>query len=78
MASLKSHRGIQLLTQSQLLGPWFVLQNRVPAQMLTEYPSQLLGPLSELYGRSRVLQLANMWYLGSSLRFSRGSDVHDV
>lgn len=23
-----------------------------------------LGPLSELYGRSRVLQLANLWYLG--------------
>ncbi|KAI0788016.1 MFS polyamine transporter [Fomes fomentarius] len=23
----------------------------------------ILGPLSELYGRSRVLQLANMWYL---------------
>ncbi|GBE85551.1 Efflux pump vrtL [Sparassis crispa] len=23
----------------------------------------LLGPLSELYGRSRVLQLANLWYL---------------
>ncbi|KAF8333792.1 MFS polyamine transporter [Amanita rubescens] len=23
----------------------------------------LLGPLSELYGRSRVLQIANMWYL---------------
>lgn len=23
-----------------------------------------LGPLSEIYGRSRVLQLANLWYLG--------------
>jgi hypothetical protein len=23
-----------------------------------------LGPMSELYGRSRVLQVANMWYLG--------------
>ena len=25
-----------------------------------------LGPLSELYGRSRVLQIANLWYLGTS------------
>lgn len=24
----------------------------------------VLGPFSEMYGRSRVLQLANMWYLG--------------
>lgn len=24
----------------------------------------LLGPLSEIYGRSRVLQLSNMFYLG--------------
>ena len=24
----------------------------------------LLGPLSEIYGRSRVLQLANLWYFG--------------
>jgi MFS family permease len=23
-----------------------------------------LGPMSEIYGRSRVLQLANLWYLG--------------
>ncbi|KAI9001557.1 MFS polyamine transporter [Trametes punicea] len=27
----------------------------------------ILGPLSELYGRSRVLQLANMWYLAWNL-----------
>ena len=27
----------------------------------------LLGPLSEIYGRSRVLQAANMWYLGEPL-----------
>ncbi|KAG1739085.1 MFS polyamine transporter [Suillus paluster] len=27
----------------------------------------LLGPLSEIYGRSRVLQLANAWYLGWNL-----------
>ncbi|KAI0636206.1 MFS polyamine transporter [Trametes polyzona] len=27
----------------------------------------LLGPLSELFGRSRVLQLANMWYLAWNL-----------
>lgn len=24
----------------------------------------ILGPLSEIFGRSRVLQLANLWYLG--------------
>ena len=24
----------------------------------------LLGPLSEIFGRSRVLQLANLWYAG--------------
>lgn len=23
-----------------------------------------LGPLSEIYGRSRVIQLANLWFLG--------------
>lgn len=27
----------------------------------------LLGPLSEIYGRSRVLQLANLWYLAWNL-----------
>lgn len=27
-----------------------------------------LGPLSEIYGRSRVIQLANMWYLGEPTR----------
>ncbi|EGN92983.1 hypothetical protein SERLA73DRAFT_190368 [Serpula lacrymans var. lacrymans S7.3] len=27
----------------------------------------ILGPLSEIYGRSRVLQLANMWYLAWNL-----------
>ncbi|KAM5544558.1 hypothetical protein V8D89_001456 [Ganoderma adspersum] len=27
----------------------------------------ILGPLSELYGRSRVLQLANLWYLAWNL-----------
>jgi MFS family permease len=24
-----------------------------------------LGPLSEIFGRSRVLQIANLWYLGT-------------
>ena len=28
----------------------------------------VLGPLSEIYGRSRVLQLSNLWYLGETRR----------
>jgi MFS family permease len=29
-----------------------------------------LGPLSEVYGRSHVLQLANLWFLGICFRLS--------
>jgi hypothetical protein len=29
-----------------------------------------LGPLSEIFGRSRVLQLANLWFLGICFRLS--------
>ena len=29
-----------------------------------------LGPLSEVFGRSRVLQLANLWFLGICSRLS--------
>lgn len=32
-----------------------------------------LGPLSEIYGRSRVLQLANLWYLGEPFYTGKGA-----
>jgi len=35
-----------------------------PTHLRTVIGSLLLAPLSELYGRSRALQLANMFYLG--------------
>jgi MFS family permease len=31
--------------------------------ILPAFGPLLLGPLSEIYGRSRVLQLANLWFL---------------
>lgn len=31
---------------------------------LSAFGPLFLGPLSEMFGRSRVFQLANMWFLG--------------
>lgn len=48
-------------------GKWMCRIARYP----TDQPNYVLamgplflGPLSEIYGRSRVLQLSNLWFLG--------------
>ncbi|KAG1839999.1 MFS polyamine transporter [Suillus subalutaceus] len=44
----------------------FVLAYDAPTNQSNYVPAMgplVLGPLSEIYGRSRVLQLANLWYL---------------
>lgn len=40
-----------------------------PIQLIYGYLNRplILGPLSEIYGRSHVLQLSNLWYLGWNL-----------
>jgi hypothetical protein len=41
---------------------------RYPADQSNYVPAVgplFLGPLSEIYGRSHVVQLANLWYLGT-------------
>lgn len=52
-------------------GLWYVLgfiRFHVATGRVNKFPLAigplLLGPLSEIYGRSRVLQLSNLWYAG--------------
>ena len=52
----------QLLILPQAFGP---LVCKSPHHMRPFFESfQFLGPMSELWGRSRVLQLSNLFYLG--------------
>lgn len=50
------------------LGLWCVVYTLLSLCGLSHISKALgplfLGPLSEIFGRSRVLQLANLWYLG--------------
>ena len=43
--------------------PWLIAGFRRIVVFIAFGPL-FLGPLSEMYGRSRVLQIANLWYLG--------------
>ena len=46
---------------------WRLMQFVIDNLSLIAFGPMVLGPLSELCGRSRVLQLANLWYLGRYL-----------
>lgn len=37
------------------------------SHICTAFGPLFLGPLSEIFGRSRVLQIANLWYLGTPI-----------
>ena len=61
---------IALLTSVFVAAYGAYMHISVTSMLLNSRPSVafgplFLGPLSELYGRSRVLQLANLWYLGT-------------
>ena len=41
-------------------------------QLCVAFGPTVLGPLSEIFGRARVLQAANLWYLGMCDPFHLG------
>lgn len=48
-------------------GTYFSLTSGREIEFYSAFGPLFLGPLSEIFGRSRVLQLANLFYLGMSL-----------
>lgn len=50
---------------TEFFPPVFYCLVRIDA-LYTAIGPLFLGPLSEIFGRSRVLQGANLWYLGAN------------
>lgn len=76
MVGIEFHYRIQVTDVMTAVGPLVCPAMRGGYMWkLIKYLPQLLGPLSEIFGRSRVLQLANMWYLGVSHHFFPGSCI---
>ncbi len=49
-------------------GNFLVLTADSPHLFIVAFGPLFIGPLSEIFGRSHVLQIANLWYLGIYFR----------